>query len=170
MAGSGSYAEAMRELDEANARYFALTVKSKSERYKLVRFVRLPKPLRLHYVLKPQTVQSCGVCVGAPRRRVCSLDWDASCRGGWVLTVSGPLCPGETQEISCELHHRDRLAKQRSLRAGDVHIQTERMAPAIQAVPRYAAGGVRSERRRGVGSLHERSGPWAGCAVDVRGG
>jgi hypothetical protein len=39
------------------------------------------------------------------------------------------------------------------------------MALAIPAIPKYAAGGVRSERRRGVGEVHERSGPWSRCAI-----
>lgn len=45
--------EALRELDEANARYFALLVKSKASRYKLVCTSWLPKPYLLLLVLKP---------------------------------------------------------------------------------------------------------------------
>jgi hypothetical protein len=44
MADSGSALEVLQELDEANASYFALTVKSKASRYKLVCTSWFPKP------------------------------------------------------------------------------------------------------------------------------
>ena len=44
MADSVSFENVLRELDEANARYFALTLKSKASRYKLVCTLMFPIP------------------------------------------------------------------------------------------------------------------------------